>query len=114
MANEGTMRRSLAHMEAEMVEEEVAFEDTLDTNDHIVAVSKQEVDGHSGEGDNPYRLAESTYSAALQHKADLAVVEEAAWVAAHGALRADDGSSCPGTSGSCLDLFSHALPQWEP
>jgi hypothetical protein len=101
-------------MEAEMVEEEVASEDTLDTNDHIVAVSKQEVDGHSCEGDNPYRLAESACSAVLQHKADLVVVEAAAWVAAHGALRADDGSSCPGTSESCLDLFSHALPQWEP
>lgn len=43
------------------------------------------------------------------NNASHAAVAEEVWAAAHGALRADDGSSCPGTLGGlpCLN-GSHA------
>jgi hypothetical protein len=56
-----------------------------------------EEDGRSSEADNPYmREATACWEARCRREC-LAGAGEQAWVAAHGALRADGGSSCPGT-----------------
>lgn len=53
--------------------------------------------GRSSEADTPYRREATAYWEVRSRKERPAGAEAQEWVAAHGALRADDGSSCPGT-----------------
>jgi hypothetical protein len=75
---------------------------------------RPEGDGRSFEADNPCMPGATACWEGHSRRERPAGAEAQEWVAAHGALRADDGSSCPGTEESRLDKFSHALPRWEP
>lgn len=85
----------MAHTVTGMDVEAAELEGRPDTSVvDIVGANRQEVDDHSN--DMAYTLEETAYWAVQLNKGDLvAVWEEVAWAAAHGALRADDGSSCP-------------------
>lgn len=76
----------------------LAFEDKEDTSADIAASCTEVVDGRLGEVGMPYMLLKNAYSADLLDRKNHAAAAAEAWAAAdHVALRADDGSSFPGT-----------------
>jgi hypothetical protein len=121
--NEDMKTLSTVHMEAEMdevaevrgerqhlKEEEGASVDKKNTTAADSAARSQGGHDHSPEeDDNSYMREAISYLEGPSNSAYHAAVAEEAWEAAHGALRADDGSSWRERSGglSCLN-GSHA------
>ena len=88
----------MVHKVVDTAAEQTASEGRPDTSEGIVGVNRAAGDGRSYGEDSPYTPEERACSEGLLHNGYLAAVEAEAWAAAHGALRADGCSSCPGRS----------------